>query len=120
MDVASPLVLEQAAKAGYSTVVGYDIDPHDYQDPGALAIVERVRAGLHPGAIVSLHTAHEGTVTARSGGGRHPSSRPPPRHRKGAPGAIERVESTQGSLVPPPHASDTASATHLADARMMT
>jgi peptidoglycan/xylan/chitin deacetylase (PgdA/CDA1 family) len=64
MDVATPLVLEEAAKAGYTTVVGYDLDPHDYQDPGAAAVVERVRSGLHPGAIVSMHSAHEGTVTA--------------------------------------------------------
>lgn len=64
MDVATPLVLEQAGRAGYSTVVGYDLDPHDYQDPGAAAVVDRVRAGLHPGAIVSLHSAHPGTVTA--------------------------------------------------------
>jgi len=64
MDVATPLVLEQAAKAGYTTVVGYDLDPRDYQDPGAAAVVDRVRTGLHPGAIVSMHTAHDGTVTA--------------------------------------------------------
>lgn len=64
MDVATPLVLEQAAKEGYATVVGYDLDPHDYQDPGAAAVIDRVRTGLHPGAIVSMHTAHDGTVTA--------------------------------------------------------
>lgn len=64
MDVATPLVLEQAGKAGYGTVVGYDVDPHDYQDPGAPAVIERVRSSLHPGAIVSLHSAHAGTVTA--------------------------------------------------------
>ncbi|MEO7518233.1 MAG: polysaccharide deacetylase family protein [Acidimicrobiales bacterium] len=64
MDIATPLVLEQAGRAGYATVVGYDLDPHDYQDPGAAAVVERVRTGLHPGAIVSMHTAHEGTVAA--------------------------------------------------------
>jgi peptidoglycan/xylan/chitin deacetylase (PgdA/CDA1 family) len=64
MDVATPLVLEQAGKAGYETVVGYDLDPHDYQDPGAAAVVDRVRGALHPGAIVSLHSAHAGTVAA--------------------------------------------------------
>ncbi len=64
MDVATPLVLQQAAKAGYATVVGYDLDPRDYQDPGAAAVVDRVRTGLHPGAIVSMHTAHDGTVAA--------------------------------------------------------
>jgi len=64
MDVATPLVLEQAVAAGYDTVVGYDVDPRDYQDPGSAAVIDRVRSGLHPGAIVSLHTAHEGTVVA--------------------------------------------------------
>jgi len=64
MDVATPLVLAQAAASGYDTVVGYDVDPRDYQDPGAPAVIDRVRAGLHPGAIVSLHSAHDGTVSA--------------------------------------------------------
>jgi len=64
MDVATPLVLAQAALVGYDTVIGYDIDPRDYQDPGAPAVVDRVRSGLHPGAIVSLHSAHDGTVAA--------------------------------------------------------
>ena len=45
-------------------MIGYDIDPLDYQDPGATAVRTRVAAGLHPGAIVSLHTGHAGTVTA--------------------------------------------------------
>jgi peptidoglycan/xylan/chitin deacetylase (PgdA/CDA1 family) len=64
MDVATPLVLEQAGKAGYDTVIGYDVDPRDYQDPGTGAVVDRVRAGLHPGATVSMHTAHAGTIAA--------------------------------------------------------
>lgn len=67
VDVATPLMLSEAGRAGYPTVVGYDVDPHDYQDPGASQIVARVRAGLHPGAIVSLHTGHVGTVTAFPG-----------------------------------------------------
>jgi peptidoglycan/xylan/chitin deacetylase (PgdA/CDA1 family) len=60
----TPAILQEAGRAGYTTVVGYDVDPLDYQDPGADAIVHAVRAGLHPGAIVSLHTGHRGTVTA--------------------------------------------------------
>jgi peptidoglycan/xylan/chitin deacetylase (PgdA/CDA1 family) len=67
VDVATPLMLSEAGRAGYSTVVGYDVDPHDYEDPGASQIVARVRAGLRPGAIVSLHTGHSGTVTALPG-----------------------------------------------------
>jgi len=64
IEVATPLMAEEAGRAGYRTVVGYDVDPHDYQDPGGPAVVSRVRAGLHPGAIVSLHTGHVGTVAA--------------------------------------------------------
>jgi len=60
-------MLSEAGRAGYPMVVGYDVDPHDYQDPGASQVVARVRAGLHPGAIVSLHTGHAGTVTALPG-----------------------------------------------------
>ena len=58
------LILAEAGAAGYRTVVGYDIDPLDYQDPGSAAVVRAVEAALHPGAIVSLHTGHSGTVTA--------------------------------------------------------
>jgi hypothetical protein len=57
-------VLAAAGAAGYETVVGYDLDPHDYQDPGASSVAERVRNGIAAGSIVSLHTAHAGTVSA--------------------------------------------------------
>lgn len=57
-------MLDEAARAGYSTIVGYDIDPLDYQDPGADLVLRRVSAALHPGAIISLHTGHAGTVHA--------------------------------------------------------
>ena len=62
--VPSALILAEAGRAGYRTVVGYDVDPLDYQDPPAATIVARVTAGLHPGAVVSLHTGHANTVTA--------------------------------------------------------
>jgi peptidoglycan/xylan/chitin deacetylase (PgdA/CDA1 family) len=62
--VPSTLILAEAGRAGYRTVVGYDVDPLDYQDPPAATIVERVNAGLHSGAVVSLHTGHANTVTA--------------------------------------------------------
>jgi peptidoglycan/xylan/chitin deacetylase (PgdA/CDA1 family) len=57
-------MLEEAGIAGYATIVGYDVDPLDYQDPGAAAVARRVAAGLHAGSIVSLHTGHAGTVEA--------------------------------------------------------
>jgi peptidoglycan/xylan/chitin deacetylase (PgdA/CDA1 family) len=67
IEVPGPIILAAAAAAGYDTVVGYDIDPRDYQDPGAPAIRARTARGLHAGAIVSLHTGHRGTVDALGG-----------------------------------------------------
>lgn len=58
------MMLEEAAKAGYSTVVGYDVDPLDYQDPGTDAIASRVVADTRAGSIVSLHLGHPGTAGA--------------------------------------------------------
>jgi peptidoglycan/xylan/chitin deacetylase (PgdA/CDA1 family) len=52
------------ADCGYPTIVGFDVDPSDYQDPGAKLVESRTIAALHPGAIVSLHFGHEGTVEA--------------------------------------------------------
>jgi peptidoglycan/xylan/chitin deacetylase (PgdA/CDA1 family) len=60
----SPLILDEAGKAGYTTVVGFDVDSLDYRDPGPNAIVARVSAGVAPGSIVSLHLGHPGTVSA--------------------------------------------------------
>lgn len=57
-------VLSVAAEAGYATVLGFDVDPLDYQDPGAAAVTQRTLAAVHPGAIVSLHFGHAGTVAA--------------------------------------------------------
>jgi peptidoglycan/xylan/chitin deacetylase (PgdA/CDA1 family) len=60
----TPLVLAEAAAAGYPLVVGFDVDPRDYTDPGADAVTARIAAGLRPGSIVSLHTSHAGTIAA--------------------------------------------------------
>ena len=57
-------VMDQAGLAGYPVVCGFDVDPSDYLDPGAAAIETRVRQGLKPGSIVSLHLGHAGTVSA--------------------------------------------------------
>lgn len=67
VEVPGATILEAAGAAGYATVVGYDVDPHDYQDPGADAVRTRTAAGIHPGAVVSLHTGHRGTVDAMAG-----------------------------------------------------
>ncbi|MHB8669375.1 MAG: polysaccharide deacetylase family protein [Acidimicrobiales bacterium] len=63
-DHATELILAEAGAAGYATVVDFDVDPRDYADPGANAVVSRVRAQLQPGSIVSLHFGHPGTVAA--------------------------------------------------------
>jgi peptidoglycan/xylan/chitin deacetylase (PgdA/CDA1 family) len=64
VDDPGPLVAAQAAALGYPTVVGYDVDPADYADPGAAAVRDRTLAGVQAGSIVSLHTGHRGTVDA--------------------------------------------------------
>jgi peptidoglycan/xylan/chitin deacetylase (PgdA/CDA1 family) len=60
----SPAVLATAGASGYATVLGFDVDPFDYEDPGAAAVVDRTLAAVGPGSIVSLHFGHPGTVTA--------------------------------------------------------
>lgn len=64
VEVPGATILDAAWAAGYQTVVGYDVDPHDYQDPGSEVIRKRSAAGVHPGAIISLHVGHRGTVDA--------------------------------------------------------
>lgn len=56
------LIDDEAGKAGYPVVLGFDVDPLDYQDPGAAAVRTRTVSGAHPGAIVSLHAQHDGTL----------------------------------------------------------
>lgn len=58
----TPLINEEAGKAGYPIVLGFDTDPLDYQDPGSTAVRSRVVSGAHAGSIVSLHAQHQGTI----------------------------------------------------------
>ena len=58
------MILEEAGAAGYPTVVGFDVDPRDYADPGADVVVRRTVPSIGPGSIVSLHLGHPGTVSA--------------------------------------------------------
>jgi peptidoglycan/xylan/chitin deacetylase (PgdA/CDA1 family) len=60
----STAVLEVAGAAGYPVTLGFGVDPFDYQDPGADAVVERTLTAVGPGAIVSLHCGHPGTISA--------------------------------------------------------
>ena len=55
---------EEAARAGYATVVGYDVDPLDYQDPGFGPIVAATLATVQRGSIISLHLGHAQTIAA--------------------------------------------------------
>ncbi len=65
--VPATAILEEAGKAGYDYVLGWDVDPFDYQDPGGDAIRTRVLGAVKPGAIVSLHFGHSGTADAIPG-----------------------------------------------------
>ena len=58
------VILEEAGLAGYAVSVGYDIDSRDFTNPGAAAVVARVKKEMHPGAIVSLHFGHRDTIDA--------------------------------------------------------
>lgn len=64
MDRSTPLVRAAAGRVGYRTVVAFDVDPADYRDPGASAVISRTLAGVQRGSIVSMHLGHSGTVTA--------------------------------------------------------
>lgn len=66
-DDPSAVVHEVARAAGYDTLAGFDVDPADYADPGARAVVDRTLGAVHPGAIVSLHFGHAGTIDAMPG-----------------------------------------------------
>jgi peptidoglycan/xylan/chitin deacetylase (PgdA/CDA1 family) len=57
-------ILEEAGKVGYDYVLGWDVEPFDYRDPGGVAVRTRVLEGTKPGSIVSLHFGHSGTADA--------------------------------------------------------
>ena len=64
IDRATPLMLAVAGAAGYRTSLAFDVDPHDYQDPGGSAVSQRLLTAVRPGSVVSLHLGHPGTVDA--------------------------------------------------------
>lgn len=61
---ASPEVRAAAQRAGYTTLLSYDLDPLDYRDPGSNAVVHNVLSRITGGDVVSMHLGHPGTVTA--------------------------------------------------------
>lgn len=60
----SDTVLAAAGDAGYPLVLGFDVDPFDYQSPGAAAITQRTLAAVKPGSVISLHFGYGDTVAA--------------------------------------------------------
>jgi peptidoglycan/xylan/chitin deacetylase (PgdA/CDA1 family) len=56
--------LAAAGQEEYRYVLGYDVDPIDYRDPGAAAVASRVLDSVKAGSIVSLHFNHPGTIAA--------------------------------------------------------
>ena len=61
---ANATVRAAAARAGYPTVLSYDLDSLDYTDPGANAVVNTVLSAVRGGDVVSLHLGHQGTIEA--------------------------------------------------------
>jgi peptidoglycan/xylan/chitin deacetylase (PgdA/CDA1 family) len=61
---ATETIKVAAARVGYPTCLSYDVDPLDYTDPGATAVVDTTLQQVRPGSIVSLHFGHAGTVAA--------------------------------------------------------
>ncbi len=61
---STPAIRSAAVAAGYGACLAYDVDPLDYTDPGADAVVRRFTAQVRPGSIVSLHLGHVGTLRA--------------------------------------------------------
>jgi peptidoglycan/xylan/chitin deacetylase (PgdA/CDA1 family) len=57
-------VLTAAGSAGYPVVLGFDVDPLDYDQPGPDVVAQRVLDRVEAGSIVSLHFGYAGTVTA--------------------------------------------------------
>lgn len=61
---ASKIVRAAAARAGYGTLLSYDLDPLDYTNPGSTRIVNNVLDKIRGGDVVSMHLGHPETVTA--------------------------------------------------------
>jgi len=60
----SDAVLAAAGDAGYPVVLGFDVDPLDYDQPGPDVVAQRVLDHAKAGSIVSLHFGYAGTVAA--------------------------------------------------------
>ncbi len=63
-DVPSQTILDEAGRAGYAVSLGYDVDSRDFKEPGSAAVIAKVNAEVHAGAIVSMHFGHRDTIKA--------------------------------------------------------
>ena len=61
---STALIRTTAAKYGYKNCISYDVDSHDYQDPGAAAVISNINKSAKGGSIISLHFGHANTVKA--------------------------------------------------------
>jgi peptidoglycan/xylan/chitin deacetylase (PgdA/CDA1 family) len=61
---ASATVRAAATRAGYGTLLSYDVDPLDYTDPGTTRIANNVLNKVRGGDVVSMHLGHPETVRA--------------------------------------------------------
>lgn len=60
----APLIMSAASDAGYSYVLGFDVDPKDYLETSAKEIVTKIDNDVQPGSIVSLHSGQPATLRA--------------------------------------------------------
>ena len=58
------LIRNTAAKYGYKNCISYDVDSHDFQDPGSAAVISNISKSVKGGSIISLHFGHANTVKA--------------------------------------------------------
>jgi peptidoglycan/xylan/chitin deacetylase (PgdA/CDA1 family) len=61
---ATSTVRAAAVRAGYPTVLSYDLDSLDYTDPGVDAVTHNVLSVVRAGDVVSMHLGHSGTIQA--------------------------------------------------------
>ena len=61
---STALIRRTAQKYGYKNCISYDVDSHDYQDPGKAAVISNINKGIKGGSIISLHFGHQNTVDA--------------------------------------------------------
>ncbi len=61
---STALIRKTAAKYGYANCISYDVDSHDYQDPGKAAVISNTMKAVKNGSIISLHFGHQNTIDA--------------------------------------------------------